>query len=107
MSDQRVVVYYSWSRPDETGASLEVIENRFPALFESRRMLYPTFEALSDPARFDQGVAGFLDHIMKANFTAFVERARETGRPVIEIERVAETAHTRGLTLLYSTEPTR
>jgi hypothetical protein len=90
MSDQRVVVYYSWSRPDETGASLEVIENRFPALFESRRMLYPTFEALSDPARFDQGVAGFLDHIMKANFTAFVERARETGRPVIEIERVAD-----------------
>ena len=68
MNDRKVVLYYSWSRPEETGAPLEVVENRFPALFESRRMLYPRFEDLSDPARFDQGVAGFLDHIMKTNF---------------------------------------
>jgi len=90
MSNRKVVVYYSWSRPGETGARLEVIENRFPALFESRRMLYPRFEDLSDPARFDQGVAGFLDHIMKANFIAFLEQAKATGRPVVEIERIAD-----------------
>jgi hypothetical protein len=90
MKDRKVVVYYSWSRPGETGAPLEVIENRFPALFESRRMLYPRFEDLSDPARFDQGVAGFLDHIMRANFIAFVNQAQATGRPVVEIERVAD-----------------
>ncbi len=89
MADRRIAVYYAWSRPAETGAPLAVIENRFPALFESRRMLYPRFEELSDPSRFDQSVAGFLDHIMKKNFTAFVEQARvQTGRPVLELERV-------------------
>ena len=87
----KVVVYYAWSRPGETGAPLEVIENRFPTLFESRRMAYPRFEELSDPARFDQGVGGFLDHIMKRNFTAFTELAQSlTGQPVVEIERVAD-----------------
>ena len=48
----KVVVYYSWSRPGETGAPLEVIENRFPTLFESRRMQYPRLEELADPAQF-------------------------------------------------------
>jgi hypothetical protein len=68
-----------------------VIENRFPTLFESRRMGYPRFEELADSAQFDQGVGGFLDHIMKRNFTAFVELAESlTGQPVAEIERVAD-----------------
>jgi hypothetical protein len=90
MAGRKVIVYYAWSRPGEVGAPLEVIENRFPTLFESRRMLYPRFEALSDPGSFDQSVAGFLDHIMKANFAAFVEQAGvQTGRKVAEIERVA------------------
>jgi hypothetical protein len=73
-----------------------VIENRFPTLFESRRMGYPRFEELADPARFDQGIAGFLDYIMRSNFTAFVELAAAlTGEPVSEIERVADDgAHT-------------
>jgi hypothetical protein len=71
MSDRNVVVYYSWSRPGETGAPLEVIENRFPALFESRRMGYPRFEDLSDPARFDQGVGGFLDQHHEGEFHSF------------------------------------
>lgn len=86
----KVVIYYSWSRPGETGAPLKVIENRFPALFESRRMLYPRFEEWSDPSRFDQGVGGFLDHVMKPNFFAFVEQAKAAGRQVRQIERVAD-----------------
>lgn len=91
MSDRTIVLYYAWSRPGEIGAPLEVIENRFPTLFESRRLGYPRFEALSDPAQFDQGVGGFLDHIMKHNFSAFVELTRaRTGRPAMEIERVTE-----------------
>jgi len=91
MAGRRVVVYYAWSRPGEIGAPLEVIENRFPALFESRRMLYPSFEAFSDPARFDQSIGGFLDHIMKQNFAAFVEQAgAQTSHPVVEVERVAD-----------------
>jgi hypothetical protein len=55
-------------------------------------MLFPRFEEFSDPDRFNQSVAGFLDHIMKQNFAAFVDFAsRETGHPVIEVERVVDT----------------
>lgn len=91
MVGRKVVLYYAWSRPGEVGAPLAVIENRFPTLFESRRMGFPRFEDLSDPSRFDQSIAGFLDHIMKRNFTAFVELAgAQTGQPVKEIERVTD-----------------
>src|SRR6202000_2124897 len=91
MAARKVVIYYAWSRPGEIGAPLEVIENRFPTLFESRRMGYPKFEELSDPSLFDQSVAGFLDHIMKRNFAAFVELAEVlTGQPVLQIERVTD-----------------
>jgi hypothetical protein len=89
MAARRIALYYAWSRPGEIGAPLAIIENRFPTLFESRRMLYPRFEELSDPNRFDQSVGGFLDHIMKKNFTAFAEQAgAESGQPVLELERV-------------------
>jgi hypothetical protein len=91
MDGRKVVVYYAWSRPGEVGAPLEVIENRFPTLFESRRMAYPRFEEFADRAYFDQSIAGFLDHIMKRNFADFVELAGTiTGQPVVEIERVAD-----------------
>jgi hypothetical protein len=91
MTGRRIAVYYAWSRPAETGAPLAIIENRFPALFESRRMLYPRLEELSDPVRFDQSVAGFLDHIMKKNFVAFVDQTSAlTGQPVVELERVLD-----------------
>jgi hypothetical protein len=85
----RVGVYYAWSRPEETGAPLEVIENRFPALFETRRMLYPRHVELADPSRYDQGIGGFLDHIMRHNFVTFVEQASAAaGEPMAEVERV-------------------
>jgi hypothetical protein len=88
---RQVLVYYAWSRPGETGAPLHVIEDRFPTLFESRRMSFPRFHEFADPHQFDQGIVGFLDHIMKHNFTAFVALASAlTGRRVIEIERVAD-----------------
>lgn len=88
MTSHRIGVYYAWDRASETAAPLEIIENRFPALFESRRILYPHFEELSDPAQFDQGIAGFLDQILKKNFVAFVEHAAATtGQAVLEIER--------------------
>jgi hypothetical protein len=91
MAQHKVAFYYAWSRPAEIGAPLPVIENRFPALFESRRMLYPRFEEFSDPVRFDQGISGFLDHIMKANFAEFIALATaQTGHPVIEVERVSD-----------------
>jgi hypothetical protein len=89
MNGRQIALYYAWSRPGEIEAPLSTIENRFPALFESRRMLYPLYHELSDPAQVDQSIAGFLDHIMKANFAAFAEQAAiDTGHPVTEIERV-------------------
>lgn len=88
MTGRKVAFYYAWSRPGEIDAPLSVIENRFPALFESRRILYPHFEELSDPASFDQSIAGFLDRILKKNFVDFVAQAgAQTGHPVLEIER--------------------
>ena len=90
MPARRVVLYFAWSRPDETGAPLGVIENRFPALFESRRMLYPRYGALAH-AGFDQGIAGFLDHIQKPNFTAFARYAESvTRQPVRVVERITD-----------------
>jgi hypothetical protein len=86
---RRVGVYYAWTRPGETTAPLGVIENRFPTLFESRRILYPRYAELADPDRFDQGIGGFLDQIRRRNFVDFVERAQVAARtPVLESERV-------------------
>lgn len=91
MIERQVLVYYAWSRPGENGAPLHIIDDRFPALFESRRMGFPRFHEFSDPREFDQSINGFLDHIMKRNFTAFVELAAAlTGQSVTEIERVAD-----------------
>ncbi|HEY0106253.1 MAG TPA: hypothetical protein VGB91_09230, partial [Rhizomicrobium sp.] len=63
MPGRRVALYFAWSRPDEVAAPLGVLEDRFPALFELRRMFWPRFEQFADPARFDQGIAGFLDNL--------------------------------------------
>lgn len=92
MAERKVILYYAWSRPAEIGAPLEVIDNRFPALFESRRMLYPRLAEFSDAAQFDQSVAGFLDHIMKQNFAAFAALAGAE-----EIERVNDDGEVAGL----------
>jgi hypothetical protein len=84
----RAVIYYAWSRLGETSAPLEVIENRFPALFEGRRMLYPRFAEFADPARYDQGIGGFLDHFQRPGFVVFAELAATlTQAPVTEVER--------------------
>src|SRR5271156_2215361 len=91
MSDRQVLLYYAWSRPGETGAPLVVIDDRFPAVFELRRLFYPKFESLSGRNGVDQGIGGFLDHIQKPNFAAFAEQAEAlTGNPAIEVERVSD-----------------
>ncbi len=91
MSGRRTLLYFAWSRPGETQAPLAVIDDRFPAVFELRRLFYPKFEALADPAKVDPGIAGFLDHIQKPNFAAFTEQAeRQTGHAVIQAERIGD-----------------
>jgi hypothetical protein len=91
MSTRHVLLYYAWSRPGETQAPLTEIADRFPALFELRRLFYPRFEPLSDLGRIDQGIAGFLDHVQKPNFAEFVARVgARTGNAVLEVERVVD-----------------
>jgi hypothetical protein len=95
MRDRQVLLYFAWSRPGEAGAPLAEIDDRFPAIFELRRLFYPRFEALADPVHIDQGVAGFLDHVQKPNFIAFAKQAEtQTGRPVRVVERVADDGTT-------------
>jgi hypothetical protein len=89
MRGRQILLYFAWSRPAETSAPLAVIEDRFPAIFELRRLFYPKFERLSDRDGADQGIAGFLDLIQKPNFQAFAEQTEAlTGRKVIQIERI-------------------
>jgi hypothetical protein len=91
MRGRKVLLYFAWSRPAETSAPLAVIEDRFPAVFELRRLFYPKFEPLSDRAKIDQGIAGFLDHIQKPNFDAFAEQTETlTGHRVIQVERISD-----------------
>ncbi len=98
MPSRRSLLYFPWSRPLETGAPLETIEDRFPAVFELRRLSYPKFEGLSDPHIYDQGIAGFLDHVQKPNFHAFVEQSEaQTGQRVAQIERTDEAGELRPL----------
>jgi hypothetical protein len=88
---RHVLIYFSWSRQGEIDAPLTTIDDRFPAIFELRRLFYPKFEPLADPQRVDQGIGGFLDHVQKINFAEFIEQAAgETGRPVRQAERIAD-----------------
>jgi hypothetical protein len=89
MADRKVLLYFAWSRLAETGAPLAVIDDRFPAIFELRRLFFPKFEPLSDRDTIDQGIAGFLDHVQKPNFRAFAQQCEAlTGRKVIQVERI-------------------
>lgn len=92
MAGRQVALYFARSRPDEEAAPLGILEDRFPALFELRRMSWPRLEHFADPAKFDQGVGGFLDNIQLANFKHFAELAASwTGNPVRIAERRTET----------------
>src|SRR6202451_3470503 len=88
MTGRQAALYFAWSRPDEVAAPLGTLEDRFPALFELRRMFWPRHEQYADPAKFDQGIGGFLDNIQLANFKLFAELAASwTGNPVRRAER--------------------
>src|SRR5260370_35284769 len=96
MGSRQVAVYFAWSRRDEENAQLGTLENRFPALFEARRIQWPRQEHLGDPAKLDQGIAGFLDHILLANFAMFADFASPLTRNSVRIAqrqtRAAPTA---------------
>jgi hypothetical protein len=84
---RRIAMYFAWDRPAETDAPLGALDNRFPALFEVRRLFWPNYEALS---RFPsgQGIDGFLEAIFLQNFARFgAEVAALSGSPLLRIQR--------------------
>ncbi|HEY1725382.1 MAG TPA: hypothetical protein VGF89_08160 [Steroidobacteraceae bacterium] len=97
MAARQVALYFAWSRPDEIAAPFGTLEDRFPALFELRRMHWPQLEQFADPNRFDQGIGGFLDHVQLANFKRFTDLAASwTANPV----RLAQRRTDAGLCVL-------
>lgn len=91
-SGRKVLLYFAWNHPDEAQAPLFAIEDRFPALFELRRLFYPRYETLAASMQVDQGISGFLDHVQKENFVEFAEQAGAlSGNPVARIERVSRS----------------
>ena len=92
MTGRQVALYFAWSRPDEIAVPLGVLEDRFPALFELRRLFWPRYEQFADPKKFDQGIGGFLDTIQLANFRLFADMAASwSGNPVRRAERKSDT----------------
>jgi hypothetical protein len=88
VAGRQLALYFAWSRPDEVAAPLGILEDRFPALFELRRMYWPRLEQFADPVKFDQGVGGFLDNVQLTNFKLFADLAASwTGNPVRRAER--------------------
>src|ERR1700733_7936870 len=88
MIARNILMYFPWSRPDEEGAPLGNLNNRFGALFELRRILWPKFEDFADIEHFNQGIAGFLDHVLLQNYSLFREDVRiRSGNVVRIVER--------------------
>jgi hypothetical protein len=88
MVGPNILMHFPWSRLDEEGAPLGNLDNRFGALFELRRLQWPKYENLADSGHFNQGIAGFFDNILLANYSLFREDMRiRTGNAVRCVER--------------------
>jgi hypothetical protein len=58
-------------------------------------MFYPSFESMADSSRFNQGIAGVMDNIVRKNFAEFVSQASvDNGHAVLELERVPDDGAT-------------
>jgi hypothetical protein len=91
---RRIGMYFAWDRAAETGAALGDLNNRFPALYELRRLFWPRYESLAD-APGGQDIDGYLQAVFFRNYTRFAEQAAVlTGWPVDQLERRTATAET-------------
>jgi hypothetical protein len=85
---RRITIYFAWDRAAEAAASLSILDDRFPALFEVRRVFWPTYEALGSAIVPEQGIAGFIDHIFLPNFRLFAQLTQSwTQEPVRILHR--------------------
>src|ERR1700679_3849087 len=84
---RRIAMYFAWDRTAEAAAPLGDLDNRFPALFEVRRLFWPAYEVLAHAAG-GQGIEGFLEAIFLQTFAHFGEQvAALTGQPLRQIQR--------------------
>jgi hypothetical protein len=85
---RRITIYFAWDRAAEAAAPLSILDDRFPALFEVRRVFWPTYEALGSAIVPEQGIAGFIDHIFLPNFRLFAQLTQSwTQEPVRILHR--------------------
>lgn len=91
-TSRRFVLYFAWDRPAEASADPTVLEDRFPALYEVRRRMWPALEDMRDPKKFpEQGIAGTLDYLVLPGFDQCRQVIRdETGQDVHRLERVTD-----------------
>ena len=90
MAGGQFALYFAWNRAAEIGADLGELDNRYPTLFEFRRMMWPEFERLADPGQFTQGIQGFMDDVILSDFQFFRSHIEvETGNPVSVVQRRA------------------
>lgn len=85
---RRTTIYVSWSFPAEVGVPLHVLDNRFSAMWEVRRVGWPSFEWAADPNDHLQGIDGTLELFFR-DWEKFQELTQEvTGYRVPLIQRV-------------------
>jgi hypothetical protein len=90
---RRIVLYFAWDRVAEAAAPLSVLDDRFPALFEVRRLFWPSYEALGNAAISEQGIASFIDQIFLPNYRLFAQLTESwTQQPVRVLHRRSNAA---------------
>jgi hypothetical protein len=92
---RRVSVYVCWSFPGEANRDVQELDNRFSTMTEVRRVEWPFWETpeWSDPAMFQQGIAGALELFFRA-WMPFQELVGEiTGHRVPVFQRVDQAGY--------------
>jgi hypothetical protein len=85
MIGRNILMYFPWSRPDEEGAPLGNLDNRFGALFELRRLQWPKFEALADIER--RFANGWTIRAIRCSIVPIMTLATSTAFPVMRYWR--------------------
>ncbi|MCI0559374.1 MAG: hypothetical protein MN733_12840, partial [Nitrososphaera sp.] len=88
-------LYFSWDRKKEDEAELGNLDNRYPALFEVRRAIWPNDEHAFDSGKNSQYIAGFLDHVVREDFKKFITTVENESqsKPTVIDQRVNHKGH--------------
>jgi hypothetical protein len=92
---RRVSIYVCWSFPGEANRDVSELDNRFSTMTEVRRVEWPFWEGpeWSDPALFQQGIAGALELFFRAWMPFQQLVAEVTGHVVPVFQRVDQAGY--------------